>query len=39
MNNLSDYTDYFIFDPLVQNLGELRSSWLKAVSTHPLCSI
>ena len=39
MNNLSDYTDYFIFDPLVQNLGELRSSWLKPVSTHPLCSI
>ncbi|MDG1842616.1 MAG: hypothetical protein P8I93_09740 [Crocinitomicaceae bacterium] len=39
MNTLSDYKDYFIFDPLVQSLGDLRSNWLKPVSSHPLCSI
>ena len=36
MNNLSDYKDWEIFDPLISNLGELRNDWLKPVSSHPL---
>ena len=36
MNNLSDYRDWEIFDPLISNLGELRKDWLKPVSSHPL---
>jgi len=39
MSDLKSYEGWEIFDPMISNLGELRSKWLKPVSAHPLFSI